>query len=556
MTTELKRMMQLYASSASWAASPLIPFQGEACVEIVNANDMRVKFGDGARTFPNLPYSGGDLAGSVVRSFNGRSPSGGNIAPGEDDYDASMIGESGGLIWFTPTERQLLGALDPAAQIPAGGSAGQILARASADPRTYIWVDPTPGTPGARRTSELLDWSQVAPAEGQIPVFRNSDRLYHLENPSTSAATRIKKAASRISGKAAGTLVRFDGTTEDKLTFVNLANGAVRLQFDNLLTHAADELIVGSFMTENYSPIEDYRMFFESLDPLAATAPTLALFQSGSKTSGSSSTPLTAGANTHTLVVPAGNNVAVRLVYAVNPADVAQPTRTDGFDITIAGGASSVRAWTDTSANVVNNLAPHLCFYEMVLGNPAAPVTYTFKPRWLDASNVLSNNGNVSAYNLMMYVFAGADQSKPFEGRHTETFGTDAQVVTSKVATDGPGRYVVHNVWKRSNLQGNPITSSAGFTLNVEASTGSQLNASNLRFMSVSTPFTTEAESYCSFTFPAPQNYGWDGFAVRPAVITGMIVHVTNERPAYIAGSNILATIMYDSNIRQVNVSF
>lgn len=553
---ELKRMAQIYGTQAAWSVSSLVPLQGEMCVEYVNDNDIRFKSGDGSRRFVDLPYTNVTFAGSVS-SFNGRGPTGGNIDPAGDDYDADMIDETENRIWFTPDGLAALAALDPELQLPEGGTALQVLARLDNNPRTYVWVDPSGGSAGAVRTTDLLDFSNVAPTEGQVAVFRGAaGNKYTPENQSTTASARIKKNSVNIAGKIGGVNIPFTSGFEDKLTMADIANGSIHLQFDNSISHATDEVIVASFITDNYNSADDFRLYFESAVAVTATPAVLVNVATSNRTTGISNTVLAAGANTLTLSIAAGTDLALRLVYSVNAADATQPTYTSGFEMTVAGGAAVLTPWTSTTGNVINGNALRQCSFDLALGNLASAVTYTFKPIWTDAAGTPQLSANVNNYALTCYVVSGADQFKPFEGRHTDQYAVGTSVV-DRVFTNGPQRLIVHSLFKRSNTGNTAITytPTVGYTTFSEGNFGGTNNSASMRVINVWSVLAAEGSDTLTFTIQSSDSSP-GSFAVRPSVMSGMTIHVDNNKAANIAGDSVLGTIFYDKNLRDVRVNY
>jgi hypothetical protein len=289
---------------------------------------------------------------------------------------------------------------------------------------------------------------------------------------------------------------------------------------------------------------------------VTATPATLVNVVTSLRTTGVSNSPLLAGANTLSTTIAAGNNLALRLVYAVNAADNTQPTYTSGFEMTVAGGAAVLTPWTNTQANVINANALRICSFDLPLGNLATPVTYTFKPIWTDAGGTPQLSANVNNYCLSCYIVAGADQFKPFEGRHIDQYAVGTSV-TDKVFTNGPQRLVVHSLFKRSNTGNTAITytPTTGYTQFSEANFGGTNNSASMRVIHVYTTLVAEGSDTLTFTIVSSDSSP-GSFAVRPAVMSGMTIHVDNNKAANIAGDSILATIFYDKNLRDVRVNY
>lgn len=138
---EHKRMLQLFASPASWASSTLVPLLGEVCIERVSSSVTNVKIGDGSRTFPNLPYVGG--SGSGVQSFNGRT---GVVMPLAGDFTTATVAQVTDRLYMTGAERVKLGNLNVAHEVPSGGNATYVLTKNTGASYDFAWLPSAGGS--------------------------------------------------------------------------------------------------------------------------------------------------------------------------------------------------------------------------------------------------------------------------------------------------------------------------------------------------------------------------------------------------------------------------
>jgi hypothetical protein len=562
--TEIKRMLQRYGEQADWQHDNPVLYMGEIGVEHVSNDDYRFKFGDGLRQWMDLPYAQQRLFdANVTFFFNGRAPdTSHNIEPEAGDYDASMIAEVNGLVWFTQAERDKLAGIDPRLLLPLGGTAEQRLRRASSEPYAFDWTDP--GATPTMSTRDLTDVDATPPTEGQSLVLRAAaGSKYKPETPTGGGgSTRIKKLTAPVRGQLTPVGGNFNivypAIWENKQIEIDLSTGDLHLQFDNSISHGLDEIITTSLLTRNYDPSLDYRVYFESKDALVATAPALQQLVVQRNGTGVSGTALSAGPGTATVTITPGNDVAVFVTYVANPADTAQPTLTSGVLVSVAGAAAVEHPWTNTRGNQLADQAGRATTYEIAIGNVASNTVYTFKPVWRDALNNIVTTANVNAYATLVHVFTGADQIMPFENQHPNQYSGSATTRTTNVVTDGPSRLCVHTIFRRNNTGDAAITCSAGFTVPTggEGTTQSAQNNGNMRYMTCHAPLTTEGVSTNIFNLVNNADSVVIPFAVRPSVVTGMVVHINSGKVANIGGNDVLATIMYDANLKRVDISY